>query len=180
MPCASGTYKVASGSATCTACLAGTFKPLGGPGACLSCEAGTYQAASNASECTACPTDTVSSEGSTGLSSCVCSAGYRSAYRDVTGCTRVRGEASGSIRNVSDIFGVGTRKVTVNKAMQWRIAAGPPQQRFDQSVAGLGGKLYMFGDEDYSSLLSFDPQVLLLVSCGSRISARTRCHVPAC
>jgi hypothetical protein len=115
-----------------------------------------------------------------GPSSCVCSAGSRIAYRDVSGCTRLRGQGSGAIRSVSETFGVGTRKVTVNNAMQWRPAAGPPQQRFDQSVAGVGGKLYMFGDADYSSLLSFDPQVMLLLSCGSRISARTRCPVPAC
>ena len=57
---------------------------------------------------------------------------------------------------------VAARVVTVDNAMQWRRAPGPPDRRFNQSLGAVGGKLYMFGDEDYTSLLSFDPQVLLL------------------
>ena len=61
-----------------------------------------------------------------------------------------------------NLLGGGVRALTPNpqNAMQWQPAAGPPERRFFQSLAAVGGKLYMFGDADYDSLLSFDPQVL--------------------
>jgi len=78
--------------------------------------------------------------------------------------------------------GVAALIVTVDNAMQWRRAPGPSERRFNQSLGAVGGKLYMFGDEDYTSLLSFDPQVLFLLrpvqpcDCirASRLPARTR------
>ena len=55
-------------------------------------------------------------------------------------------------------------RVSYEKAMKWIPSTAAPKRRFYHSMAGVGGKLFMYGDADYPSLLSFDPEVLLQMS----------------
>ena len=88
--CTAGTYSLA-GMTACQACPDGTYSPIGGVTACLPCGVGTYLSGGGttclacaagayssgaASVCTACPQDS-DSAGGTGLSGCVCRAGFR-------------------------------------------------------------------------------------------------------
>jgi hypothetical protein len=76
-PCAAGTYKPSSGSASCTACGAGTYTESAGASACFSCAAGTYKESSGSGSCILCPVNTVSlNTGSFSVSDCVCALGY--------------------------------------------------------------------------------------------------------
>ena len=93
-PCEAGTYKDTTDASECTACPPNTMSaegsmdlsncgcpagftvdvwPLEG---CVLCAAGTYKSEIGSVTCTQCPSNTVSAEGSTGLSSCVCLSGY--------------------------------------------------------------------------------------------------------
>ena len=72
--CAAGTYS-ATGASTCLpGCPAGQTGP--DAQSCVSCAAGKYKPASGSAACTDCPSNSLSVQGSTALTNCLCNVGY--------------------------------------------------------------------------------------------------------
>ena len=75
--CNSG-YTGPDGS-NCTACAPGKYKSVNVSSDCLDCDAGKYSqgvAQSAEAACADCPNHTISNEGSSALSDCICNQGY--------------------------------------------------------------------------------------------------------
>ncbi len=69
LPCQTGTFASAEGSAECTKCPPGTYASSMGSVACIQCPAGKY-ASSSATTCYSCPTGTYSGKGYAQCTNC--------------------------------------------------------------------------------------------------------------
>ncbi|KAJ1483235.1 hypothetical protein T484DRAFT_2601247 [Baffinella frigidus] len=153
VPCEAGTFKAASGSATCTSCpmnavggsscvcAVGYTGDAGLGGDCVACDAGTYKDVTGSATCTACPMNAVSAERG---SSCECPPDYEGDARIGEVCVACR---DGTVKSLS---GLGTCQApTGAKARAWMDGAAGffkdgPAARLDFGCAEARGLVYLF------------------------------------
>jgi hypothetical protein len=99
--CATGTYKTAVGSGSCTSCPSATSSASASTAlenctctagytaasdgvACTGCGAGTYKPSTGSSSCISCPLGTSSASASTALNTCTCKTGHAATLDGVT------------------------------------------------------------------------------------------------